>query len=113
MITLIVVNSYKVVNDYNVNQSLRNSYDFRIEQLETQLPNVDEESKKVLQSKIDYYENMKNSLYTTSLYAGKSAFYLYGQFKVSIFDSKEDKLVQMNEYIQRIEETIYNAFENE
>lgn len=107
MLTLIIVNSYKVVNDYNVNKSLINSYDYKITQLQTQLEFVDEDSKEVLLQNIQYYDNMKDSLYTTSLYAGKSAFFMYGQFKTNIFDSKEDKLVQMDQYILRIEEMLY------
>lgn len=98
--------STKVVNDYKVNVSLNNYYEFKIEQLEQQLPYLDDASIVVIQKTIDSYKEMQIPLYTTGLYSGKSVFFMYNTLSVDLFG--EDRLIQLDNAVNVLNDLIDN-----
>lgn len=108
---LIVTVGDKVINDYKVNTTLVNSYEYKIAQLETQLDFVDEESKEWINTQIELYNNMMLPLYSNGLYSGKSYFFMYNSLKIDMFS--ENKLVQTENAINVIEDLVDNYNNNE
>lgn len=106
-VILVISVGDKVVNDYKVNVTLFNAYEYKIEQLEKQLEFVDEESKEWINGQIDYYENIQLTLYSNGLYSGKSAFFMYNELDVDLFGS--DRLVQRNNAVKVIEDLLSTA----
>ncbi len=106
-ISLIVVNTNKVINDYKVNTSLLNSIDYRIQRYTNQLEGLDEDSKAIIQSYIDDLEEKKVPIYNVSLYAGKSVFVFYGDIEIDLFLSVVDKAKALEDRITLVESYLY------
>ncbi len=103
---LIITTSYKVTNDYKVNVSIYNSFEYRIEQLESQLPYLDDIDKDVVLKVIEGYEIMQLPMYSNGLIAGKSTFSMYNTLKINYFSS--DRLTQTQDAIEQINNLVFN-----
>lgn len=103
---LIISVGSKVTNDYKVNVSLYNSYEYKINQLENTLPYLDEDSKITINKQIETYQMMQIPLYSNALYSGKSTFYMFNTLHIDTFSS--DRLTQKQDAINQIESLIVN-----
>lgn len=103
---LIISVGYKVTNDYKVNVSINNSYEYKIVQLENALEYLDEESKVLVLKQIDYYQMMQIPMYSNGLYSGKSAFSMYNILDTNLFS--ENRLTQIQDAIEQINNLVFN-----
>lgn len=107
-LTTIVTNTYSVINDYKVNDSLNNSFDYRIEVRKEIIENLtDEETIAIFKQEIEGYEAMKLTLYTTSLFSGKSSFAMYDKLYIDFLLNNEEKLIAIEDRTSMLENYLY------